>query len=742
MTTIELSRHGLDRPAAAGARVGLRRLTRVLAILLVTLLTAGLHLRAVEKLPIDFDEDDYLLAAQHYSQDLAAGNWRDIINWDYNFEHPPLTKLLYGVALLPLPAAPPIPQLPVNGPPADSLPQPHFTVDRLVSSLFGTLEVVGLALLNPLAGLFLGINTWQLKYTSQVMLEPLPALTSALAVLFYLAWRRPQPPAGRDQPGQRGWPGWLALSAAAMGVTAAGKYTYCVAGLAILADWLWLTFPPRAERSRARWVRWLLPVLGWGLLVVVVFVAADPRMWSDGLNRVKQSVLYHASYAESQHVQDAGYPTWQPFVWLSGPVPWHPGVFVFMLDLYISLLAAAGFRRLWQRQRVMGLWLVGALAFLTVWPTKWPQYILILLVPLSLAAAEGFAQWIGEPVAARLKSGWRWPRLPAIEPARWRDLGRALPWLLPGLAALLLIVLFPLVYQAAMALTDLSVNSLRDGLQGGVWREVWRGLTGQVQPVALSIFGDRPGGSRVQYAGFGALVQLFEGLSADVLFFNIMWVVLAVGAQFVVGAAAALLLQRSGARLRGWWRAILLLPWAIPEFVGSIIWVRMFDPDLGWLHLALPQLPLPNYQKDQNFALVVLLIAATWYGFPLIMLAMSAGLSLLPREVYDAAALDGAHGWSELRHITWPMVLPLLAPALILRIIFTFNQFYLFYAINPPGSLYTFSSISFFFFDSNYGFGGQFGFSAALNIFTVVVLIVLILWFNARTRAAEGVTYA
>jgi len=168
----------------------------------------------------------------------------------------------------------------------------------------------------------------------------------------------------------------------------------------------------------------------------------------------------------------------------------------------------------------------------------------------------------------------------------------------------------------------------------------------------------------------------------------------------------------------------------------------MFDPDLGWLHLALPQLPLPNYQKDQNFALVVLLIAATWYGFPLIMLAMSAGLSLLPREVYDAAALDGAHGWSELRHITWPMVLPLLAPALILRIIFTFNQFYLFYAINPPGSLYTFSSISFFFFDSNYGFGGQFGFSAALNIFTVVVLIVLILWFNARTRAAEGVTYA
>jgi len=352
-------------------------------------------------------------------------------------------------------------------------------------------------------------------------------------------------------------------------------------------------------------------------------------------------------------------------------------------------------------------------------------------------------QWVWEPLAASLRAGWPWQRRAAAgEPARWRDLRRALPWLLPGLAALLLIVIYPLVYQSAMALTNLSTNSLKDGLQGGVWREVGRGLTGQVKAVGLDVFGNAPDGPRVQYAGFGALTQLFQGLASDILFFNIMWVALSVGLQFVVGAGAALLLHQRGVRLAGWWRAILLLPWAIPEFVGSIIWVRMFEPEFGWIAQAFPHLSLPDFHKDQNFALVVLLIAATWYGFPLIMLAMSAGLRQLPSEVYDAGALDGAHGWSQFRYLTWPMLLPLLGPALILRIISSFNQFYLFYALNPPGAMYTFSSVSFFFFNSNSSFGGQFGFSAALNIFTAVVLIVLILWFNRRTRVVEGVTYA
>lgn len=384
-------------PAPPGPRRP-NRLLRIGAIILVATLALGLRMRAVQRLPVDYDEDDYLTAAQRYAAALRLGDWQFVINYDYNSEHPPLTKLAYAAALLPLPDAPVVAEHSSSDPPAPSLPEPQLHVSRSVAAAFGTLEALALAVLNPLAGLFLAIQTWQIKYTSQIMLEPLPALCSALAVLLY--WK------ARGSGGDTR-PRWLALSAIALGLTAASKYVYCIAGLAVVADWLWATFPAglggRSRRLKAI-ARWLAPLVAWGLLAVVVFILFDPRLWIDPLGRLKQSLLFHLDYARSQHVKDAGYPFWQPFVWLSGSVPWHPGVFVFSLDLYISLLAILGFRRLWNRQRVFALWLLIALAFLTGWTTKWPQYLLILTAPLSMATAQGFAGSIWEPLT-------RWVRL-------------------------------------------------------------------------------------------------------------------------------------------------------------------------------------------------------------------------------------------------------------------------------------------------------------------------------------------
>jgi ABC-type polysaccharide transport system permease subunit len=80
----------------------------------------------------------------------------------------------------------------------------------------------------------------------------------------------------------------------------------------------------------------------------------------------------------------------------------------------------------------------------------------------------------------------------------------------------------------------------------------------------------------------------------------------------------------------------------------------------------------------------------------------------------------------------------LLAPAIIIKAILAFNQFYLFYALNPPFPLATLSLISFYVLDE----GGQYALSAVINIFTVLVLIVMILLFNRWSKAGEGVTYA
>jgi arabinogalactan oligomer/maltooligosaccharide transport system permease protein len=194
-------------------------------------------------------------------------------------------------------------------------------------------------------------------------------------------------------------------------------------------------------------------------------------------------------------------------------------------------------------------------------------------------------------------------------------------------------------------------------------------------------------------------------------------------------------------------QTIFILSWAIPEFVGALIWRQIFDPRFGWFFLGTSFSETPGYplaqnlslwQDNPNAALIVLLISSTWVGFPLIMLAALAGLKMISPEVYEAAAIDGASGWQQFRAITWPLLLPLLAPALIIRGISAFNQFYLFYVLQPPWPLTTFASLSYFVFD----FGGKYAVSAVINLFTVILLVIFLLWFNRLSKAGKGVTYA
>jgi ABC-type sugar transport system permease subunit len=691
----------------------------------------------VERLPQDFDEPVYFLAGQHYATAILDGDWAELIDYDYNLEHPPLAKLAYAITLSRLPQIPEIPEQPTSPPPSTPYPlsQPHLQAIRLTSALFGVLQVLALALLSPLAGLFLSIHTFTIKYSSQAYLEALPALTSTVAVLAYARAK------GR-------WNGWLAASAVALGLTAAAKYLYCVAGIAIVVHWLWTQRPQNPGRRASAWLQGLGPVLLWGLLALAVFLAADPFLWSDPIRRLKASVLFNTEFSQSAHVRDAGLPVWQPLVWLSMSVPWHPGVFAVSLDVLISLLALVGFRRMWRERSVFAVWLAVSLGFLLLWPTKWPQYILILTAPLSFAAAVGLQAGVWKPVLSWLRRVRQAKPLALRSP--WRETRRALPWLLPGAIILGLIALFPMIYQAAMALTDFGAASIRDGLSGGVWRAVWQGLTGQVEPVAAELLSvSRPSSKVVHYVGPTLLLQLISGAAAPILVYEVVWTVLAVFLQTALGLAVALMLHRPGVRFAAWWRAVFILPWAIPEFVGALVWSQIFEPRFGWLSLAGASFaqrldfPLPlglaaRWQEDPLIALLVLLVAATWVGFPFMMLAATAGLKLVPAEVHDAAAIDGANGWQQFRLVTLPLLLPLLLPAIIIRAIFTFNQFYLYYVMQTPFPVTTFAITSFFVFD----FGGQYAVSAAINLFTVVVLVALILWFNRQSRAVEGVTYA
>lgn len=715
-----------------------KKIAWLLAAAAIAALALIVRLRAVEQLPIDYDEDDYLAAAQHYAAAIRHGDWQAVIDYRFNHEHPPLAKLAYALALLDLPETPLMQEPPdPNLPPARTLPQPHFQRARLFSAVLGVLEALALAAINPLAGLLLAINTWHIKYTAQIMLESLPSLTSLLAVLFYLLARPP----GKMRQGVA----WLAASAVMLGLTAAAKYMYALVGLAILTDWF-LEQGASGRLERKAWRHWVIPALAWGGLALLVFFAFNPSLWNDSLPRLAQSLLFHRSYAQGEHVQRVGYPFWQPLVWLSIPVPWHPGVFLFPFDLLVTLLALFGLGRLWRRRRVFALWLAGGLLFLFLWPTKWPQYILLISAPLCLAAWYGLQAVFLEPLAAALRCRFDQddPRKLARQPITWRQNLAVLPWLLPGAGLLILITFFPLVYQLAMSLTDLSVMSLRDALQGGLWRAIWQGLSGQVEPVVFDVFQPQRA-SQVRYAGPTLLGEVFLSGIDGLVAFEVLWTVLSVALQLGLGLFVALLLEKKEVHFKAGWRLAFLLPWAIPEFAGALMWLQIYDPQFGWARQTAERLganapamltALARWPEDPNVTLFLLLVAATWYGFPLMMLATTAGLKMIPAAVYEAAAIDGASGWNLFRLVTWPLLLPLLAPVIILRAIFAFNQFYLFYVIRPPQYL-TLSLLSFQLVGN-----GNYAISAALNIFVVVVLIILILIFNRWSQALEGVRYA
>ncbi|MFN8630551.1 MAG: ABC transporter permease subunit [Chloroflexota bacterium] len=724
----------------------LRRLAVLAAAIAVLGIALGTRLLAVSELGVDFDEDDYLRAGQLYATGLQAGDPSVFLRENYRPEHPPLSKIAVGLALAGLPPAPEIPDQPTTAPPARDLPEPHLTTARQLNAAFGAATAFLLALVSPFAGLWLAVHTWSIKYTSQVMLEAVPAFFALAAVILSTrAW----------QPGttRRRRVAWLAGAGIAFGLACAGKYLYGVAGLAILLDWL-LRLQAEAEATGTRpepspgerlraWVRRLRPLGGWILLALAVFVLADPYLWPDPIGRLASSIAYHGGYATSDAVAETGWPMWQPLVWLSGSVPidWQdPATFVVAIDLVISALALTGLRRLWAERRVYALWLLIALAFLLAWPTKWPQYVLILSAPLCLSAGLATEGLASSAVRAARRLLGREPRPVGERRRRLRELRIALPWLTPGLLALLILGIVPLIYQAMLAVTDMQLSSLKDGLTGGVVREAVGGVTGQIAATDLRL-DMRP--KEVSFVGLNLIAAIQQGVSmggntsASFLAFSTLWMALALACQATLGIAVALVLERPGVRFAAAWRTLFILPWAIPEVVGAIAWQDVFHPQQG-LIAKLAQAPVP-WNESPEWSLVVLLIAATWMGWPLWMLVATAGLRTIPRSVHEAAELEGASAWRRFRSVTLPLLLPLLSAALVVRGIAAFNQFYLFWIVNPNGNditlpVWTYSMVRFDPF--------LYSVSAAVNIVTVVALGVVVAWFLRWRGRAERVAFA
>jgi 4-amino-4-deoxy-L-arabinose transferase-like glycosyltransferase len=350
------------------------------ALIFLLALSARVHLAYTGR--IEYDEKDYAKAAVQYANHLKSGDLGFIIQDDYNYEHPVFNKLIYSLALLPFKAQSPF-DLSMHWS-VQKISQFHEVVAmRLVSVGFGSLTAFLLALVNPWAGLFLAVHTYAIKYTSVIYLEALPlfaALVSFQAFSIFL----------KHGPGKQTFK-WLVLSSAALGIAAASKYMYAVIGVVeVLFCGLWMI------RKRQAVFGYLAI---WACLSLLVFWAADPFLWANPIQHLSASLKFHVDFSHGPAVEYTAYPFWQPIQWLLKSMPQQPltrtpfflqgGDFWISIDSWIFGLSLIGLPLMIKRHPDYFIWLVVGLAFLLVWSTKWPQYVLLVLPALCLAAAEG-----------------------------------------------------------------------------------------------------------------------------------------------------------------------------------------------------------------------------------------------------------------------------------------------------------------------------------------------------------------
>lgn len=168
---------------------------------------------------------------------------------------------------------------------------------------------------------------------------------------------------------------------------------------------------------------------------------------------------------------------------------------------------------------------------------------------------------------------------------------------------------------------------------------------------------------------------------------TILWTALNVFLHVAIGLGLAMLLKNPLLRFRGIYRALLILPWAMPNYITALIWKGMFHYQYGAVNTLLEAIGIERISWFSNFstAFFANVVTNTWLGFPFMMVVSLGALQSIPSNVYEAAAVDGASKKDIFFRITLPLLRPALYPAIVLGSIWTFNMFNIIYLVSEGG---------------------------------------------------------
>jgi multiple sugar transport system permease protein len=279
-----------------------------------------------------------------------------------------------------------------------------------------------------------------------------------------------------------------------------------------------------------------------------------------------------------------------------------------------------------------------------------------------------------------------------------------LVFMLPAAALLLVFLTYPLGLGLWLGFTDARIG--RDGH--------WIGLEN-----FESLFGD-------------SLARLS-------LFNTLFYTVLASVVKFALGLWLALLLNRH-LPFKSFVRAIVLLPFIVPTALSAIAFWWIYDAQFSVVSWLLMKMGLIDryidFLGEPWMARLSTIAANIWRGVPFVAICLLAGLQTISPTLYEAAALDGATEWQKFRHVTLPMLTPIIAVVMTFSVLFTFTDFQLIYVLTRGGPLNATHLMATLSFQRAIP-GGNLGEGAALAIAMVPFLLgaILFSYFGLQRRA-------
>ncbi len=284
-------------------------------------------------------------------------------------------------------------------------------------------------------------------------------------------------------------------------------------------------------------------------------------------------------------------------------------------------------------------------------------------------------------------------------------------WVLlgPMIVIMLAVVAYPFVQNVLISLSNMNIYHIRD------WEVI----------------------------GF----QQYAAVFSEPRFWNILlktfgWTFVNIVFHVGLGVFLAVVLHQKFVRGKAAWRILLILPWALPQYITALTWRGMFNYEFGAINLAITRylnLPAIEWLTSPFEAFLAVILTNIWLGFPFMMVVALGALQSVPSELYEAAEVDGASQWKQFWNVTVPLLKPAMIPAITLGMIWTFNNINVVWLVSNGGEPndQTHILVSFV-YEAAFSMY-RFGWAAALSMIIFFILFTFTQIFLNRTKATESV---